>query len=161
MRNGIIISVQLIMVFLSHSTKGISFSSQSLNIRVLRNSDDRNFSSVKSQQIYLFQTGIFYSQSALKRIRPIFQIFWRYLNIYQESILKNKCENEDNLNLFLNELNFIQNGIIIRMLFIKVFFQKSYSPEGISFSSRSMNIRPLAKVLILTTGIFFFVGLTE
>ena len=26
-------------------------------------------------------TGIFHSWSALKRIRPIFQIFWRYLNI--------------------------------------------------------------------------------
>ena len=27
-------------------------------------------------------TGIIYSWSTLKRIRPIFQIFWRYLNIY-------------------------------------------------------------------------------
>ena len=51
-------------------------------------SDDRNFSSVKPEQIFhFFKTGIFYSRSALKRIRPMFQIFWHYLNIYYESKL--------------------------------------------------------------------------
>ena len=37
------------------------------------------------------------------------------------------------------------------MLLIKAIF---YSPEGISFSSWSMNMRALVKALILTTGIF-------
>ena len=40
------------------------------------------------------------------------------------------------------------------MLLIMAFFKKKHSLEGISFSSQIMNIRALAKVLILTTGIF-------
>ena len=64
---------------------------------------------------------------------------------------KNKCEIEDDLDLFLNWSNFTRNGIIIPMLLIKANFLTNYSPEGVSFSSRSMNIRALAKVLHLTT----------
>ena len=46
-------------------------------------SDNRNFSDVKPQQIFqFFSTGIFYFRRALKRIRPIFQIFLCHLNIY-------------------------------------------------------------------------------
>ena len=45
----------------------------------------------------------------------------------------------------------MRNGIITPMLLLKATF---YSTEGISFSSPSMNIRALAEVLILTTGIF-------
>ena len=39
------------------------------------------------------------------------------------------------------------------------FFFTSYSPEGISFSPRIINIRALVKVLILATGIFLSLGL--
>ena len=68
--------------------------------------------------------------------------------------IKNKCENEVDLDLVLNRPNFTRIGIIILMLFIKDIFFASYSPEGISLSSRSMNIRALAKVLILMIQIF-------
>ena len=36
--------------------------------------------------------------------------------------IKNKCENEDDIDLFLNEPNFMWNGIIIPMRLIKVIF---------------------------------------
>ena len=36
--------------------------------------------------------------------------------------IKNKCENEDDLDLFLNGPNFIWNAIIIPMLLIKTIF---------------------------------------
>ena len=49
---------------------------------------------------------------------------------------KKKRENEDDLDLFLNGPNFMWNGMIISMLLIKTSFFKSYSPEGISFSSQ-------------------------
>ena len=61
--------------------------------------------------------------SALKKIRPVFQIFWQYLNILKKKI-KNKCKNKDDLDIFLNGPNFTRNGIIIPMLFIKAFFFK-------------------------------------
>ena len=64
---------------------------------------------------------------------------------------KNKCEND--LDLFLNGPNFIQNGIHSYAAHKGDFFT-SYSPEGISFSSKSMNMRALVKVLILAIGIF-------
>ena len=39
--------------------------------------------------------------------------------------IKNKCENEDDLDLLLNGPNFTSNGIIIPMLLIKaIFFHK-------------------------------------
>ena len=40
---------------------------------------------------------------------------------------------------FLDGSNFMQNGIIIRMLLAMAFFL-SHSPKGISFSSQSVNI---------------------
>ena len=70
-----------------------------------------------------------------------------------------KCENEDDLNLFLNRPNFIWNGIIIPVLLVKAIFFASYSPEGISFSPSSINIGALAKILILTTQIFLLLVL--
>ena len=36
--------------------------------------------------------------------------------------MESKCENEDDLNLFLNKPNFIQNGTIIPMLLIMTTF---------------------------------------
>ena len=63
-----------------------------------------------------------------------------------------KCENEDDLDLFLNGSNFTRNKIIINYFINhKVML---YSPESISFNSQSINIGALAKVLILTTRIF-------
>ena len=55
------------------------------------------------------------------------------------------------ISYFLNGPNFTRNGVNIPMLLIKAIFFTSYSLEGISFSSQSMNIRALVKVLILTT----------
>ena len=74
--------------------------------------------------------------------------------------IKNKCENEDDLHLFLNGPNFTQNRIVIPMLLIKTIFFTCYSPE-ISFSSQSMDTRALAKVLIFDDTNFSFVGLAE
>ena len=56
---------------------------------------------------------------------------------------------------FTNRSNFIRNEICcsLRQLFI------SYSPEGISLSSQSMNMRALVKVIILMTGIFLLLVL--
>ena len=68
--------------------------------------------------------------------------------------IKNKCENEDDLDPFLNGSNFIRNWIIVPMLLIKAIIFTSYSPEGICFGSRSMNMTALVKVLILTIEIF-------
>ena len=68
--------------------------------------------------------------------------------------IKNKCENENDLDIFLKGSNFMWDGIITPMLVIKDVFYTSYSPEGIFFSSRSTNIKALAKELVLTTGIF-------
>ena len=48
----------------------------------------------------------------------------------------------------------IRNGKFILMLLIKAISFTSYSPQSTSFSSHSMNIRALVKVLILMTGIF-------
>ena len=64
---------------------------------------------------------------------------------------KNKCKND--LDLFLNGPNFIKNGIHSYAAHKGDFFT-SYSPEGISFSSKSMNMRALVKVLILAIGFF-------
>ena len=46
--------------------------------------------------------------------------------------MKNKCEHEGDLDLFLNGPNLTWNEIIIRMVLIKALFFTSYSPEGIS-----------------------------
>ena len=67
----------------------------------------------------------------------------------------------DDLDLFFYGPNFMRNEIITHMMLLKAILFTSYSPEGISFSSRSMNMRALVKVLIMTTGIFSFVGLVE
>ena len=108
-------------------------------------SDSRNFSSTKPRKIFqFFKTGILSFQSVLTRIRPIFQIL-------------KTCKYKHDLNIFLNGPNFTRNGIIIPILLIKAIFFTSYSPENRSCSSRSMNIRMLAKVLILT--FFSSVGL--
>ena len=65
-------------------------------------------------------TEIFYSWSALNSIKPIFQIFWLYLNI---------CKND--LNLFLNGTNLMCNRIIIYVLFIMPFCFKSLTKRYI------------------------------
>ena len=62
----------------------------------------------------IFLTKIFYSWSALKRIKPT-NLFFSACNKNQN--LK-KCENEDNLNLFLDGPNFMWNRIINPMLLI-------------------------------------------
>ena len=85
----------------------------------------------------------------------MFQIFGRYLNIYEESKLKTSLKLRMIFDLFLNGPNFMRNGTIISTLLIKVILFTSYSPEVITFTSRIMNIRVLAKVLILTAGIFW------
>ena len=64
-----------------------------------------------------------------------------------------KWENENYLNLLLNRPISIRNGITIPILLITTFFN-SHSPKGVSFSSKSMNMGALVKVLILTTRTF-------
>ena len=70
---------------------------------------------------------IFYSWSALKRIRP--------MNLSFSACIKNqnlkKCENEDNLNLFLDGPNFMRNRIINLMLLIMAFCFKSLTKRYI------------------------------
>ena len=66
--------------------------------------------------------------------------------------IKNKFETEGNIDLFFNGPTFMRNGIIIPMLLIKTILLYKL-PEGISFSSRSMNIRALVKVLISSVGL--------
>ena len=90
-------------------------------------------------------------QECSKKIRPMFQIFWRYLNIYSESKFE-KWENKENLNLFMNGPKIVQIGIIIPMLLIKAFFYKLLNRRYI-FQLKSMNIRALTKLLTLTTQI--------
>ena len=53
-------------------------------------------------------------------ISDIFMLFQYRLRIK----IKNKCENEDGLDIFLNGPNFIGNVIIIPMLLIKAIFYK-------------------------------------
>ena len=65
-------------------------------------------------------TQIFYSWSALRSIKPTFQIFWLYLNIYK-----------NDLNLFLNGKNLMCNRRIIYMLFIMPFCFKSLTKRYI------------------------------
>ena len=103
MCNRIIIYVLFIMPFCFKSlTKRyifqlIKYEHRGVSRRI--DSGNRNFASVKPQQIFhFFLNQNIYSQSALKWIRPIFQIFEYMLRIK----IKNKCENEDNLNLFWN-----------------------------------------------------------
>ena len=90
-------------------------------------------------------------QECSEKIRPIFQIFWRYLNIYSESKFE-KRENKEDLNLSMNMSNFVRVGIIIPMLLIKPFFYKLLTRRYI-FQLKSMNIKVLAKVLTLATRI--------
>ena len=75
--------------------------------------------------------------------------------------IKNKCGNQNDLDLFLNGSNFIQNGIIISMLLIKAISFTSCSPEGIPFSSRSMNMRAFSKSTDSDDRNFSFVDLAE
>ena len=75
----------------------------------------------------IFLTKIFYSWSALKRIRP--------MNLSFSACIKNqnlkKCENEDNLNLFLDGPNFMRNRITNPMLVIIAFCFKSLTKRYI------------------------------
>ena len=116
-------------------------------------SDDRNFSSVKPQQFFLNPNILFPGNS--KKDQTYISDILTLLECKLRIEIKNKGEKEDDPHLFLNGSNFIRSWIIIPMLLIKVIFFTSYSPGGISFSSRSRNMRVLVKVLILTTGIFF------
>ena len=74
--------------------------------------------------------------------------------IKNQNLIWKNWENEDDLNLFLDGPNFMQNEIIIPMLLIRVVIL-SHSQKGISFNSQNVNIRVLVKALILTSGIFF------
>ena len=122
---------------------------------------DKNFSSVKPQQIFnlflnqniLFQECPKTNQTYISDILTLFECMLRI------KINKNKWENDDNLILFWNRPNFIRNEIIIHILLIKAISFTSYSPEGTSLSLRSMNMRALVKVLILMTRIFLSLAL--
>ena len=96
-------------------------------------------------------TRLFYSWSVLQRIKPTNWFFSAYIKNQNFK----KWQNEDDLDRFLNGLKFMRNRVINPMLLIMAFcFVLSHSPKSISFSSQSVNIRALAKVLILMTGVF-------
>ena len=81
----------------------------------------------------------------------LFDVIWIYI---KDQNFK-KWENEGDLNLFLNVPNFMRNGIIISMLLVMAFFKVTYQKVYLSVNIRaSVNIIALAKVSILTVGIF-------
>ena len=80
---------------------------------------------MKPQQIFYFfkNQNILFPECPYKDqtyISDILTLFEYMLRLK----IRNKCENEDNLNLFWNRPNFIRNEIIIHMLLIKVIFHK-------------------------------------
>ena len=70
-------------------------------------------------------TEIFYSWNALKRIKPMFWSFSAVWIFIKNRKLK-KLENEDDLDLFLSEPNFMRDGIVSPsfLSFSKVTHQK-------------------------------------
>ena len=109
MRNGIINPLLLIMAFCFKShTKYISFSSQCEynGISESINSDDRNFSSVKPQQFFV-KSNILFLECYSKNHTYISAILMLFIYILRIKI-KNKCENVDDLDLFLNEPNLFE-----------------------------------------------------
>ena len=71
-----------------------------------------------------FKTIIFYFRSAL--ISDILTLFEYIIRIK----IKNKCEKEDHLDLFLNGPNFIWNGVSISMMLIKAIFLQVTHRKG-------------------------------
>ena len=157
MWNGIIIPVLLITAFfLSHLPKCISFSSHSVNISALA-----KVLTVTTGMFPLWSLNKFFNflnrnilfLECSKKDYTYISDFLTLLGYVLGIKIKNKFENEDDLDLFLNSPNFMRNGIIILIQLIKaIFFCKLLTSK--SFSSRSMNKRALAEVLILTTEIF-------
>ena len=74
--------------------------------------------------------------------------------------IKNKCENEDNLNLFWNKPNFIRNEVIIHMLLIKVIFYKLPTRRYI-FKLTKYDHKEVSESIDSDDKIFSFVGLAE
>ena len=97
-------------------------------------SDDRSFSSVKPPHFFFLNRNILFSECSKKDQTYISKILTLFEYMSRIKI-KNKFENGDDLDLFLNGSNFMWNEIITPMLPIKTIFLTSYSPEGISFSS--------------------------
>ena len=109
MRNGIINPLLLIMAFCFKAhTKYISFSSQCDHNGISEsiNSDDRNFSSVKPQQFFL-KSNILFLECSSKNHTYISAILMLFIYILRIKI-KNKCENVEDLDLFLNEPNLFE-----------------------------------------------------
>ena len=86
-------------------------------------SDNKNFSSVKPQQIFqlFFNQNILFRKCTKKDQTNISDILTLFEYILRMKI-NNKCEYEDDLDLFLNRPNFKRNGIIIPTLLIKTIF---------------------------------------
>ena len=141
--------------FKSHSPESVSFSSQGMNIRGL--------AKVLILTTGIFPEWIFNTFFIFLNRNILFPVCYKKDQTYTSGILtsfeymlrikiKNKCENEDDLDLFSSGPNFIRNEIIVHMLIIKTILL-----EGISFSSRRVNMRALVNVL--TTGIFLYLVL--
>ena len=93
-------------------------------------SDDRNFSSVKPQQfVFLSNRNILFPECSYKDQTYISDIFTLFEYIIRIKI-KNKCENEDDLYLFLNGPNLIRNGVSISMMLIKPIFLQVTHQKG-------------------------------
>ena len=102
-----------------------------------------------------FLTRIFFSCSALKKIRPM---FWTFSAIW----ICSQIQNSKNMRKwgwyrsFLNGSNFMQNGIISYMLLIMAFFLKLLTKRYIFQFTKwyvKRRERVLAKALILKAGI--------
>ena len=83
----------------------------------------RNFSRSLKKKFNFFKPKYFIPEVFWKNQTYISDILTLFECILRIKI-KNKCENEDNLDLFLNEPNFLRNGIIIPMLLFRRFFMQ-------------------------------------
>ena len=120
--NGITITMLLVMAFLKSFTERYIFQltkSEHKGVSESIASDERNFFSVKPQtnfSIFLNWNILFLECSKISDILTLFEYILRIK-------IKNKCENEDDLDLLLNGPNFMWNGIIITMLLVMTFFK--------------------------------------
>ena len=74
---------------------------------------------------------------------------------------ENKCENEDDLDLFLNGPNFMRNGIIIPMLLIKTIFFYKYLPRRYIFQLTKYKHKGVSESIDSDNRNFSSVGLAE
>ena len=92
-------------------------------------------------------------------------LYFRYFDticMYTKNIkIKSKCENEDDLDLFLNGPKFIENGIIIHMLLIKAIFFYKLLTRRYTFQLTKYKHESVSESIDSDDRNFSFVVLTE